>query len=339
MVVEYGSLDVRPYQLLCCFCRLGRQGSEEYYFEERLQAVAAAVRGDPSLPITVHCNVDTNYRYQNPGRGYDTPEGKLFNDKRDLDILHLLGLVPGSTRPAFELFCRVFKDIPTCRGICAYDKATSEAWFGCRLADSGNYERGHTMGVEALIPGRPASAKAGAKAASVSEFFAAKCLRIRPHHLMCMTCFHAGKKHIAPIEQDNLCEAIEVIRETPDIPVTLIPGPCMICPPCSSYHEPTGLCVSGSGMALRDQKKDLDVLQLLGMAYGDTMAAQDLLARLYAAVRSTRQICGYGDGKIRAPEWRICGGPNGNPSYVRGRECGMNVPGIHPDTDGRIDCQ
>ena len=203
------------------------------------------------------------------------------------------------------------------------------------MANTGNYERGHAMGIEALIPGRLTGAKARAKTASVSELSAGKCLRIRPHHLMCMTCFHAGKKHIAPIEQDNLYEAIAVIRRTPDIPVTLVSGPCMICPPCPNYHETSGLCVSGRGMALRDQKKDLDVLQLLGMTYGDTMTARDVLRRLYAAVRSTRQICGYGDGKARAPEWRICGGPDGNPSYVRGRECGMNVPGVHADTNDR----
>jgi hypothetical protein len=38
-------------------------------------------------------------------------------------------------------------------------------------------------------------------------------------------------------------------------------------------------------MALRDQKKDLDVLQKLGLKYGDTLPARRLLKRLYGVHR------------------------------------------------------
>ena len=41
---------------------------------------------DPKQPLTLRCNVDTVYRYQNPGHAEDTGEGELFNAKRDLDI-------------------------------------------------------------------------------------------------------------------------------------------------------------------------------------------------------------------------------------------------------------
>ena len=52
-------------------------------------------------------------------------------------------------------------------------------------------------------------------------------------------------------------------------------------------------------MALRDQKKDLDVLQKLGLKYGDTLPARQLFQLLYERIPSTRDICGYGDGQTR----------------------------------------
>jgi len=333
MVNEFGSLDVRPYQLLCCVCRLGAAPGECYYFAERLDEILAAVRASPSIPMALRCNVNSAYSYQNPGREYDTPEGEVFNDKRDLDIVHLLGLVPGDTRPAWDMFARVFDYIPICRGICRYDETTSATWAGCRLASSGNYERGHALGVEAVIPAREEAEKAAAKRDSTATMHAAAGLRLRPHHLMCMTCFHGGRDRIEPIAEDNLFEAIDIIQKNPDIPVTLISGCCEICPPCSFYDPRTGRCSGRIGMALRDEKKDLDLLQLLGLRYGDTLPARQLLTRLYAKVRSTRQVCGYGDGVVRAREWSICRGPDGSPEYVKGRAAGLGVSGVVAQQD------
>ena len=99
----------------------------------------------------------------------------------------------------------------------------------------------------------------------------------------------------------------------------------MICPPCSHYEPKTNLCLGGQSMALRDQKKDLDVLQKLGLKYGDTLPARRLFKRLYERIPSTRDICGYGDGEERAPEWRICGDPEGNETYRKAREAKLGV--------------
>ena len=73
-------------------------------------------------------------------------------------------------------------------------------------------------------------------------------------------------------------------------------------------------------MALRDQKKDLDVLQKLGLKYGDRLPARRVLELLYERIPSTRDICGYGDGEVRAPEWRICGDPDGREAYRKARD-------------------
>ncbi|MFH1918404.1 MAG: DUF1284 domain-containing protein, partial [Planctomycetota bacterium] len=160
----------------------------------------------------------------------------------------------------------------------------------------------------------------------VAALSQAHTLRIRPPHSKCMSCFYGDRmEKLAPIKEDNLFEAIDAIQKNPDIPVTLIRGTCMICPPCSRYDPKTTLCLGGRSMALRDQKKDLDVLQKLGLKYGDTLPARKLYELLYERVPSTRDICGWGDGKERAPEWSICGDPEGREAYRNARAAKLGL--------------
>jgi hypothetical protein len=319
-------LEVRPYQLMCIVCRIG-EGRGGDLGDARLNEILKAVRQDRKRPVALRCNVDTVYRYQNPGHADDTREGELFNAKRDLDILQKLGLVPGDARPALDLLDRLLAKVPTARGICGYETATSDAWRGCARATSGCYEKGRALGIKALIAPRDPQEKARSKKASAAAIYQAKTLRIRPHHLMCMSCFYGGAKKLSPLEEDNLFEAVDVIQKAPEIPVTLVAGCCMICPPCASYDPETNLCLGGRSMALRDQKKDLDVLQKLGLEYGDTLPARRLYQLLYARIRSTRDICGYGDGEVRAPEWSICGGVQRDEAYQRARAEQLGIKG------------
>ena len=322
---NFKTLDIRPYQLMCIVCKIG-EGISEASWDKKFNKILKTIRNNPNIPVRLRCNVDTVYKYQNPGREDDTPEGKLFNDKRDLDIIQKLGIVPGSTRPALELFNRLFKEIISTKGICGYDKITSKTWRGCKKADSGNYEKGHARGVNAVIPPRGEEEKEKAKKKTVKDIYKAKTLFIRPHHLMCMTCFHGGKKKLAPIKEDNLFEAIDIIQKNSNIPITLIPGCCMICPPCSRYEPETNLCVGAIGIGLRDQKKDLDLLQKLGLKYGDTLPAKKIYKLLFEKIHSTVQICGYSDGIVRGQEWTICrGGPEGSKEYVKGRRKKLGI--------------
>ncbi|MHB8952974.1 MAG: hypothetical protein ACYC4U_08320 [Pirellulaceae bacterium] len=320
----FAALSVRPHQLMCVVCRIGA-GCTADLGEPRLTAILEAVRHDPKLPLSLRCNVDTVYRYQNPGHAEDTAEGELFNAKRDLDIVQKLGLVPGDTRPAIDMFERVLTQIPQSRGICAYETHTSDTWRGCPQAGSGNYEKGRELGINALIPPRDPQEKAHYKQTSAAAIYQAPTLQIRPHHLLCMSCFHGGKDTLAPIEEDNLFEAIDAIQQQPDTPVTLIAGVCMICPPCGKYDPASKLCVGGRSMALRDQKKDLDVLQKLGMSYGDTLPACTLFRLLYERIPSTRDICGYGDGRTRASEWSVCSGAEKDDAYQNARASQLGI--------------
>lgn len=322
----FATLPLRPYQLMCIVCRVGG-GCKDDLGDPRLTAILKAVRQDPKLPLTLRCNVDTVYRYQNPGHAEDTDEGELFNAKRDLDILQKLGLVPGDTRPAIDMFARLLENVPGARGICGYETSTSDTWRGCARAASGDYEKGHALGIKALIPPRDPQEMAEYKKTSAAAIYEAPVLRIRPHHLLCMSCFHGGKEKLAPIAADNLFEAIDAIQKNPDIPVTLIAGVCMICPPCASYDPANRLCLGGRSMALRDQKKDLDVLQKLGLKYGDTLPARKLYELLFARIASTLEICGYGDGQARAPEWSICGSALDDGAYQKARAARLGITG------------
>ncbi|MBN1555477.1 MAG: hypothetical protein JXA11_12085 [Phycisphaerae bacterium] len=329
---EYRSIDIRPYQLLCLICRRGRRDATAYYHESRLDAIQAAVQADPIVPLTLRCNTDTVFRYQNPGREYDTPEGEMYNDLRDLTILQRIAAVPGNTLPAVDWFQAIFDAIQNNTGICEYPQSEAPGWPRCRFADSGNYRRGLEMGVSSIIPARSSREKKKAKIESVNACDQAERLQIRPHHLLCLTCFHGGRagKELAPIEEDNLCECIRKMQQNPDIPVELVQGPCMVCPPCGAYHPSSNLCIGKQSMGLRDDRKDLDTLRRLGYRYGDVVPARELLQRLYGTVENTTEICGYGDGVERSREWKVCNGPTGSESFVHGRRAGLGVDGATP---------
>jgi len=324
-VRDYSTLEMRPYQLMCLVCRIGA-GQGDDPGDERLDDALRAIRRKPYTPITLRANVSSIYAFQNPGRDDDTPEGELYNVKRDLDILQRLGLLPGTTMPAIDLFDLLFDAIHTARGICAYDEITSEEWRGCPRAFSGNYEKGREKGLAGIFRLRSKEEMARAKQESAQAIYTAERLFIRPHHFMCMTCFYGQHMDdLAPIEEDNLYEAIVAIQRNPDIPVTLKQGPCMICPPCPYYDPEADLCYLHVGIGLRDEKKDLDVLQRLGLKYGDTIPAHRFLELLYERIPSTKLICGYGDGIVRSPSWRICDDPEGSPRYEKGRAAGLGI--------------
>jgi hypothetical protein len=314
-------LQVRPYQLMRIVSKIG-EGRDADLGDARLAEILAAARANPAIPLTLRCNVTGEYAWQNPGHDEDTPGGPLINAQRDLRILQRLGLAPGDTRPAIDLFGRILENIETAEGILWFRDTTSDAWKG-EPRESCHYEAGRAKGLRALIPGRTGDDMAKVKTESVAAMRAADMLEIRPHHLMCMACFHQGKQELTPIDEDNLCEAIEIIHANPDIPVKLICGPCMICPPCPHLLVEQNQCVGRGSMALRDELKDLDVLQKLGLSYGDVVPARELYRRLFDRVHSTKEICGHGDGIERSPEWRVCGGPDGDARYTRARETGL----------------
>lgn len=328
-------LDVRPYQLMCIICRLG-EGLKDDLRDPRLDGILRACRESPSRPMRLRCNVDSTYGWQNPGRADDTPDGDLFNVKRDLEILMRLGFTPGYTACVSDIVRRLYREIKTCRGICDYDGPPSPHWRACPRAASGHYERGVKKGVSAFLPDRDPAEMARVKQVSADEILRAGVLRIRPHHLMCMTCFYhrclTGRygepKGLKPIAADNLYEPILAIHRNPELPIMLLKGCCMVCTPCAEYDPATNRCLGHFGMSLRDERKDLEVLMRLGMNYGDTLPAREMLRRLYAAFPDTVHVCSNHGEAVRGPGWTTCGGAEGSADYGGGWRARLGVPGL-----------
>jgi len=157
---------------------------------------------------------------------------------------------------------------------------------------------------------------------SVTHIEGDRRLFIRPHHLMCLACGNAGGTNDVPRPNDTLYEILERIRREPDVPITLVEGCCMACDCCDGFDPKTGRCVHAGGL-IRDYKKDLDVLQRLGLMPGATMKARELFDLLFERIQTTTEICGYGNGVVTAQEWAICSGPGGNPGYEATRKAGI----------------
>ncbi|MHB0875238.1 MAG: hypothetical protein ACYC5O_04230, partial [Anaerolineae bacterium] len=315
---------LRPYQLMEIVARVGAGASDDFG-SERLSAIVREMRQTPYTPIRLRANVSSIYAFQNPGHDEDTPGGVALNVKRDLDILQKLGMTPGTTMPAIDLFDLLFSAIPTAAGITGYDGG-EDAWAPCEGCSADDYAAGVAEGLGGVFYLRDAEEMVRVKQDSAAAIYEADHLYIRPHHVMCMTCFYGSHlDNLEPIEEDNLYEVIIAMQRNPEIPVTLIEGPCMVCPPCAFYDPAVNMCYLHIGIGLRDEKKDLDVLKLLGLHYGDTLPAREYLRLLYEHVPSTRLVCGQGDGVERAPSWRICDKPEGSERYAKGRRAGLGI--------------
>jgi hypothetical protein len=313
-------ITIRPYQLLSTVCILG--GSKCPQMEsEKAAEVLEKVKTDPSATIRLASNVDEipHFTSLGPNDRTSTDTQDVLSRKRDLDVLQRLGLVPGDTRRARYLYELLFSRIETTDGICSYN---TPGWQGCALARSGSYERVQTLGWKTVVYNRSDQECEEYRQRNVSRIKSNNCLFVRPHHLMCLSCWYGDGKDLSPRSNDTIFEIWQRIRSEPDILITLVEGTCMACDCCDGFHPATGRCVHSCGL-IRDYKKDLDCFQKLGLMPGASMKARELFALLYERIPSTRDICAYGDGIVRSNEWLICSSPDGNPGYEKARRTGI----------------
>ncbi len=285
-------LTIRPYQLMCTICSMGEVQDDTPKQYEKARRILETVRRNPDAPITLVCNAGPLYAYQDSGTGDDTPESEEFNRKRDLDILQILGMAPGCTLPARALFTTLLKGVRTVSDICAYGPATGDAWKGCLKAQSGNYERGCQKGIEALAAPRTEEEMAREKERSLRALYSASVVTVRPHILVCSVCQY-GDGVRPPFKPDNLPELLDLIlNRNPDILIRMAQGAdWMMCAPCPTRNPELNCCthVWGSG-ELSSQLRDLNLLQQLGLGFGNTMKARDLYRLIFQRVTTTHGI-------------------------------------------------
>lgn len=311
-------IQIPARQLLGTVCVAGGADCPLFATLTDAQAILDRVKEDPTVTIRLTSDADRIPHYSTLSAadyaGLDR-EG-VFNRKRDLDILQKLGLAPGDTRRARYLYELLLQRIETPDGICAYN---TPGWEGCPLARSGAYESVRERGSRELIFDRPAEDMAAAREASAERVRTSPVLRLRPHHLMCMSCWYGASLAAGPRTNDTLDIVWERIRTDPEVEIILVEGNCEACHCCDGFHPETTRCVHACGL-VRDYKKDLDVFQKLGLMPGARMNARDLLKLIYERIPSTRDVCGYNDGVVTGQEWQICGGPEGNAGYAKARD-------------------
>lgn len=289
---------------------------------DRAQQVLARMAEDPTLSMRLCSNADELPHYSavidRPAESEDA-----IHRKRDLDVLQRLGLCPGDTRRSRYLIELLFERIETPDGICAFD---TPGWEGCELARSGAYESVREGGWKEIVHARSAEEMACYRERNVRAIEEGDRIFMRPHHLMCMSCWYNGGTATGLRGNDTLAEILHRIQREPDVPVTLIEGPCQACDCCDGLDPATGRCVHACGL-IRDYKKDLDCFQRMGLMPGATLPARELLDLLFERVESTTDICGCGTGVETATEWRVCGGPDGNAGYLATRRTGVFAGG------------
>jgi hypothetical protein len=312
---------VRPYQLLCTICALGRPGTQPQ--DPKLKKLFDTVQKSPDVPLALHCNAGDVYVYQNPGPADDGDGSPEFNRKRDMEILQRLDMAPGEVQPARIALARVFTRIRSVAGICTFGATTSPAWRGCPRAASGDYERGHKRGLAAIVPPRTAAAMARDKETSAKVLYEGRGVKVRPHILLCSVCQYGGGTR-PPFKPDNLPEMLElVLTKRPDLPITLVQGAdWMMCAPCASRSVALNACVCGPNKSggLYNEMKDLNVLQRVGLTYGSTLPAREMYLRILEKIPTVEGACAIKvEGLPSYSIWYDPCGQSAHPNYTKGR--------------------
>ena len=312
------AIEIPARQLLGTACVRGGADCPLFDTGSEADTILARVGSDPSLSIRLTSDADCIPHYSTLDRAdfAALDRDALLNRKRDLDVLQRLGLCPGDTRRARYLYEKLLSTVESPVGICACDTPN---WEGCPLARSGAYEHIRGMGWRTLVFDRTETDRANARRQSVERVRNDPVLKIRAHHLMCMCCWvgAAGGEGTRP--NDTLDEVYKRICADPDVDVMLVEGNCEACHCCDGFHPDSTRCVHAGGL-IRDFKKDLDVLQKLGLLPGATLNARKAVKLIFERIPSTTDICGFGDDVVRGEAWTVCGGPGGNQGYLKARE-------------------
>lgn len=150
-VFDSDHIYIRAHHLLCIVCFVGSE-TDEPILEDNLYEAWMMFRDNPEIPVTViegaeDCCICPPCHSFVPERGICVYPCHLRDRKKDLDTMVALGVSPGDTLTARELYKRIYKKIPHCSIVCRYDQDTNFEWTSCSTVDSGQYELGLAKGI------------------------------------------------------------------------------------------------------------------------------------------------------------------------------------------------
>jgi hypothetical protein len=329
-------LCVRPHRLLCLYCALEQPAAVPA--PEEIARLAETVRRDPGVPLALRCPSHDSFGYQSPDPEPEEAARACFMQKQDMEILFRMDLAPGTVLPARIAVARARKAVTSVSAICGYGVATSPAWQGCPLAGTGLYERAREAMLDKIFPPREAEEMERDKAASLAAMNTAGAIRTRPHILLCAVAQY-GRGDRPPFKDDNLPELVQKIIREPEIPIELVGGADeMMCAPCGARCTVRGTCM-GPGFVhsggLFNELKDLRILQILGLAFGDVVPGRALFRRIFERMPTTVNTCAL---ERSVPELSVWWDPCPCGGYEKGRVELMREMGITDRLGGANDC-
>ncbi len=143
---------IRAHHLLCIVCYIGNEKNDVPLPEDNLYETWMKMRENPDIKVTIvegpgKCCICPPCHSYIPERGICVAACHLRDRKKDLDTCVAIGITPGDTLTAKELYERIYKKIPHVTSICSYEKTTNYEWQGCGGANIGRYETGLGRGV------------------------------------------------------------------------------------------------------------------------------------------------------------------------------------------------
>jgi len=156
-------LYMRPLHVLCLLCRPDMSNP---LVEDNLIELLRRMEADPDIPVTL---TEGCCMACDPCNEYFTGENLCYhthikNSLRDLMVLERLGLPPGATLPARELYQRVYDRIGSLKEICGWRDGSNTApyWAPCAY-DNPFLDNARKAG---LVTGKPMKTKPRRKASS-----------------------------------------------------------------------------------------------------------------------------------------------------------------------------
>lgn len=142
-------------------------------------------------------------------------------------------------------------------------------------------------------------------------------LTLRPYQLLCTIC-SLGEEGTEPVKQYEKCGQIrEMLKNDPDVPLTLK------CHAGALYeYQDSGTVEDTPESEEFNRKRDLNVLQIIGLSPGCTMPARAFFKTVLMGISSVSDICGY--PTVTGEAWKGCPkAASGN--YERGYEKGIDA--------------